>query len=133
LSTEQATLIEQSSSKRRGRKGSQDPHNPVRLRLAERPGRNPVQRLVALASSVLQEAELLARDTVFSEQADKLRSLDLAGGIDFYDEVKRFETTLIKMALEQTGGNQAKAAELLHIKPTTLNSKIKLYQIDCHG
>jgi DNA-binding protein Fis len=32
--------------------------------------------------------------------------------------------------LEQTGGNQARAAKLLRIKPTTLNSKIKLYEIE---
>jgi len=92
-----------------------------------------MQRLVDLAAAVLQEAELLARDKVFSEQASKLRSLDLAGGIDFYAEVTEFETGLIKLALEQTGGNQAKAAELLRIKPTTLNSKIKLYKIDCRA
>ncbi len=125
LSTEQATLIEQGSKKRR--KTGQNSH----LRLAERTSRNPVQRLVELASTLLQEAELLARDKVFADQAAKLRNLDLAGGIDFYEEVTQFETSLIKMALEQTGGNQARAAELLRIKPTTLNSKIKLYRIEC--
>ncbi len=92
-----------------------------------------MQRLLELASSVLQEAELLARDKIFAEQASKLRSLDLAGGIDFYAEVTEFESRLIKLALEQTHGNQAKAAELLRIKPTTLNSKIKLYKIECRG
>jgi len=123
-------MIEQ-TSKRRGRKGSEASNS--HLRLADRLARNPVQRLVELASSMLQEAELLARDKVFADQAARLRSLDLAGGIDFYQEVTQFETSLIKLALEQTGGNQAKAAELLHIKPTTLNSKIKLYKIECRG
>jgi len=33
------------------------------------------------------------------------------------------------MALSETGGNQAKAARLLGIKATTLNSKIKLFNI----
>jgi DNA-binding protein Fis len=132
VSTEQATLIE-SGRKRRGRKGSHNSHHSGHLRLAERSSRNPVQRLVELASNVLQEAEILARDKVFADQAAKLRTLDLAGGVDFYEEVTQFETSLIKMALEQTGGNQAKAAELLHIKPTTLNSKIKLYKIQCYA
>jgi DNA-binding protein Fis len=131
VSTEQATLIDP-SSKRKGRKGGHSSHTPGHLRLADRPSRNPVQRLVDLAANLLQEAEILARDKIFADQAAKLRSLDLAGGIDFYDEVTHFETSLIKMALEQTGGNQAKAAELLRIKPTTLNSKIKLYKIECH-
>ncbi|HEY6122068.1 MAG TPA: helix-turn-helix domain-containing protein [Pyrinomonadaceae bacterium] len=132
MSTEQATLLEQ-GSKRRGRKSGQSSQLPTHLRLAERASRNPMQRLLELASSVLQEAELLARDKIFAEQASKLRSLDLAGGIDFYAEVTEFETRLIKLALEQTHGNQAKAAELLRIKPTTLNSKIKLYKIECRG
>lgn len=125
MSTEQASLIEP-ANKRKARKGEH-------LRLAERPNRNPVQRLVEIAANLLHEAETLARDKVFADQAAKLRNLDLAGGIDFYNEVTHFETTLIKMALEQTGGNQAKAAELLNIKPTTLNSKIKLYKIECHA
>jgi len=34
------------------------------------------------------------------------------------------------MALAETGGNQAKAARLLGIKATTLNSKIKLFNIE---
>ncbi|PWT82942.1 MAG: hypothetical protein C5B44_01350 [Acidobacteria bacterium] len=130
FTTEQATI--EHTSKRKGRRvteGSSSSH----LRLADRLARNPVQRLVELASSMLREAELLARDKVFADQAARLRSLDLAGGIDFYEEVTQFETSLIKLALEQTGGNQAKAAELLHIKPTTLNSKIKLYQIECRS
>ena len=130
LSTEQATI--EQTSKRKGRRvteGSASSH----LRVADRPARNPVQRLVALASSVLHEAELLARDKVFADQAARLRTLDLAGGIDFYQEVTEFETGLIKLALEQTGGNQAKAADLLNIKPTTLNSKIKLYKIALRG
>jgi DNA-binding protein Fis len=131
MSTEQATLIEP-VNKRRGRKVDES-EGTSHLRLAARPVRNRVQRLVELAAVLLQEAETLARDRVFAEQASKMRNLDFSGGIDFYEEVTQFETGLIKMALEQTGGNQAKAAELLHIKPTTLNSKIKLYKIECRA
>lgn len=131
MSTEQATLIEP-VNKRRGRKVDES-EATSHLRLAARPVRNRVQRLVELTAILLQEAETLARDRVFAEQASKMRNLDFSGGIDFYEEVTQFETGLIKMALEQTGGNQAKAAELLHIKPTTLNSKIKLYKIECRA
>ena len=56
-------------------------------------------------------------------------SLSLENGLDFYDEVRRFEIDLIKRALFQTGGHQARAARLLHLKITTLNSKIKHYKI----
>src|SRR5262245_18912789 len=132
MSTEQATLIDP-ENKRRGRKGDLNQEGPSHLRLASRPARNRVQRLVELPANLLQEAEMQARDRVFAEQASKMRNLDFSGGIDFYDEVTQFETGLIKMALEQTGGNQARAAELLHIKPTTLNSNIKLYKIECRS
>jgi transcriptional regulator with GAF, ATPase, and Fis domain len=54
-------------------------------------------------------------------------------GIDFYDEVKRFEIDLIKRALLQTGGHQGRAAQLLNLKITTLNSKIKHYNITVTG
>jgi transcriptional regulator with GAF, ATPase, and Fis domain len=101
----------------------------VRLKLAERPDRDRVQRVVELAEALLTEAETLARDKAFTEETTRLRPLDLVGGIDFYEEVQRFETTLIKMALGETGGNQAKAARILGIKATTLNSKIKLFNI----
>jgi DNA-binding NtrC family response regulator len=99
--------------------------------LADRP-QNRVEHLVQLAESLLEEAEVLASDRVFAEQARNAKPLDFVRGIDFYDEVTRFETGLIKMALERTGGNQARAAQLLRIKPTTLNSKIKLYKIELH-
>ena len=56
--------------------------------------------------------------------------LDVRSGIDFYEEVKRFEVDLIQRALWVTGGNQVRAAQLLHMKVTTLNSKIKNYGIN---
>ena len=49
------------------------------------------------------------------------------------DEVKRFESKLIREALAKTGGNQARAARLLGVKHTTLNAKIKRYQISING
>ena len=55
--------------------------------------------------------------------------IDLARGANFYDEVKKFEIDLIRRALEQTGGHQSRAARLLGLNATTLNSKIKSYNI----
>jgi transcriptional regulator with GAF, ATPase, and Fis domain len=100
------------------------------LKFAERPARNRVQRLADLAHTLLREAETLASDKAFTEESNKLRTMNVSEGIDFYDEVVRFETNLIKLALERTGRNQAAAARLLHFKPTTLNFKIKLYGIE---
>jgi transcriptional regulator with PAS, ATPase and Fis domain len=44
-------------------------------------------------------------------------------------EVRRLEIRLIRNALSQTHGHQRKAARLLGVKATTLNAKIKRYQI----
>ena len=55
--------------------------------------------------------------------------IDIARGVNFYEEVRRFETDLIRRALDQTGGHQSRAARLLGLNATTLNSKIKSYNI----
>lgn len=63
------------------------------------------------------------------ESIGEVHMPDLERGIDFYDEVSRFEIDLITRALVQTGGHQRRAARLLNLKVTTLNSKIKHYNI----
>jgi hypothetical protein len=50
-------------------------------------------------------------------------------GISFKDVITDFEKRLIETTLEAAGGVQKRAAELLHIKPTTLNEMIKRYDI----
>ena len=45
----------------------------------------------------------------------------------------RFEIDLIKRALLQTAGHQGRAARLLNLRATTLNSKIKHYGITLNG
>ena len=50
-------------------------------------------------------------------------------GISFKDVITDFEKRLIESTLESAGGVQKKAAELLRIKPTTLNEMIKRYDI----
>jgi len=111
---------------------SQNPLNsalPLQIRIAQRPAANRVEQLRDLADKLLKETETLARDKAFAEESSRLESLDFENGVDFYDEVQKFETGLIRLALDQTRGHQARAARLLRIKPTTLNSKIKLYGI----
>lgn len=63
------------------------------------------------------------------ESIGEAHAPDIENGIDFYDEVSRFEIDLIKRALIQTGGHQRRAARLLNLKVTTLNSKIKHYNL----
>jgi two-component system response regulator PilR (NtrC family) len=50
-------------------------------------------------------------------------------GISFKDVITDFEKRIIESTLEAAGGVQKRAAELLHIKPTTLNEMIKRYDI----
>jgi DNA-binding NtrC family response regulator len=46
------------------------------------------------------------------------------------EEVQRYETELIREALQRTRGNQRRAAQLLGVKVTTLNCKIKRLGIE---
>ncbi len=99
------------------------------LRIAEATERKGVQRLIALSQTMMCEAERLAGQAAFNAESHRLDEINLSEGIDFFQEIKRFEVNLIKLALAYTGGHQAKAAKLLNLKPTTLNSKLKLHGI----
>jgi len=77
----------------------------------------PEVRDPSLAFEMMQRAEGMSAN------------IDIGRGVNFYDEVKRFEIDLIRRALEQTGGHQSRAARLLGLNATTLNSKIKSYNI----
>ena len=55
--------------------------------------------------------------------------VDIKSGARLYDEVRQFEVNLIRTALGRTAGSQTRAAKLLGLKLSTLNSKIKRYQI----
>jgi transcriptional regulator with GAF, ATPase, and Fis domain len=58
-----------------------------------------------------------------------LKTVDIKRGINFNEEVTRFEIYLIERALEQTGGHQMRAARLLNLKYTTFHEKLKRFQI----
>lgn len=81
--------------------------------------RQRAQVLKDLALALLSEVQTLGDN----------QAMEAGGGIDFYDEVRRFEIELIQRALKKTGGHQMRAARLLNVKVTTLNSKIKRYHI----
>ena len=52
------------------------------------------------------------------------------GGFDFYEQVHRFEMLLIRGALRHAHGSQTKAAQLLGLNLSTLNTKIRIYKIN---
>lgn len=98
---------------------------------------NVIERAVVIAQSneitvdclrpEVRDPELATR--MLDASAGASNEIDIARGVNFYDEVKRFEIDLIRRALEQTGGHQSRAARLLGLNATTLNSKIKSYNI----
>lgn len=55
--------------------------------------------------------------------------LEPEGGLNLDDELKRYEIGLIRAALGKADGSQTRAARMLGVKVTTLNTKIKRYQI----
>jgi len=92
----------------------------------------PAERLgkiKELAGYLLEEAESLDHENALAEVSATVEGLEMESGVDFFEEVKRFETQLIRRALEITGGNQARAARMLGLGTTTLNYKIKQYQL----
>ena len=75
----------------------------------------------------VRNPELL--EQIMKDSEGSSGDIDLSRGVNFYDEVRRFEIDLIRRALDQTGGHQSRAARLLGLNATTLNSKIKSYNI----
>ncbi len=73
--------------------------------------------------------ELVLRVLCEVQSINEVTPVIIGQDFDFYEEVRRFEVDLIKRALLQTGGHQVRAAKLLNLKVTTLNSKIKHYNI----
>jgi DNA-binding NtrC family response regulator len=90
-----------------------------------------VRGLKELVFNLLKEVQGLEHDELVSELTAPQNSfrLDIEKGIKFEDVVRQFETNIIQQALSITGGNQARAARLLGIKPNTLNYKVKLYNL----
>ena len=127
-----AALIGAIPKRRLRRQFSAVPARPVKISEAGKhraSGRIKVLKDLALA--LLQESQALEQDEALAEirALQEGQNLKIEHGINFYDEVRRFEINLIKLALEQAGGVQSRAARLLGLRATTLNNKIKLYHI----
>jgi DNA-binding NtrC family response regulator len=88
-----------------------------------------VQQLVVIAKTLASEIETLQAGLSTDRERERQIGFD-NGGIDFYREVERYEIELINSALALCNGNQARAAKLLSLKPTTLNAKLKHYGLN---
>src|SRR5437762_11484097 len=90
---------------------------------------NVVERAVVLTSGPRIGIELIPDHVRKAPNFQMPQFVVPPEGISFKDVITDFEKKLIESTLEAAGGVQKRAAELLHIKPTTLNEMIKRYDI----
>jgi DNA-binding NtrC family response regulator len=83
---------------------------------------NVIERGVVLARGEEITLDLLPVDL---HAGQRVAGPVIPSTLPFNDAVSRFERELIEAALKRAGGVQKQAAELLGLKPTTLNEKIK--------
>jgi DNA-binding NtrC family response regulator len=90
---------------------------------------NTIERAVVLCGGTEIGPELIP-DNVAASPAFEVSDVSIpAEGINFDEVISTHRRRYIEAALEASGGVQKRAAELLHIKPTTLNEMIKRYDI----
>ncbi|PYQ56405.1 MAG: hypothetical protein DMF53_25560, partial [Acidobacteria bacterium] len=94
---------------------------------------NAIERAVVLSIGEVLTEELLpasVRQRGEAAAASGLLPPVLpANGISFKDAVSQYERQIIIRALQSCGGVQKRAAELLHVKPTTLHEMMKRLNI----
>ena len=90
---------------------------------------NVIERATVLTSSHRIGADLIPEHVGRPAVFQMPRFVVPPEGISFKDVITDIEKRLIQATLEAAGGVQKRAAELLRVKPTTLNEMIKRYDI----
>jgi two-component system response regulator PilR (NtrC family) len=90
---------------------------------------NVIERAVVLAPGTRINADLIPENVRSAPSFHLPRFVVPPEGISFKDVITSVEKRLIESTLEAAGGVQKRAAELLKIKPTTLNEMIKRHDI----
>jgi DNA-binding NtrC family response regulator len=90
---------------------------------------NVIERAVVLSSGSRIDVDLVPDHVRSSRRFQMPQFVVPPEGISFREVITDFEKRLIESTLEAAGGVQKRAAELLHIKPTTLNEMIKRHDI----
>jgi two-component system response regulator PilR (NtrC family) len=90
---------------------------------------NVIERAVVLSSAPRIGADLIPEHIRSAPAFHIPKFVVPPEGISFKDVITNVEKRLIESTLEAAGGVQKRAAELLKIKPTTLNEMIKRYDI----
>ncbi|CAN5821183.1 sigma-54 dependent transcriptional regulator [soil metagenome] len=90
---------------------------------------NVIERAVVLSTGLRIDVDLVPDHVRSSKRFQMPQFIVPPEGISFREVITDFEKRLIESTLEAAGGVQKRAAELLHIKPTTLNEMIKRHDI----
>ena len=90
---------------------------------------NVIERGVVLTPGRVLTPEMIPENVRRAPRSVTPQVVLPAEGISLKDVTAAYERQWIESALEAAGGVQKRAAELLHIKPTTLNEMIKRYDI----
>ena len=98
-----------------------DHHWPGNVRELE----NTIERAVVLCNGDRITPELLPDYLRYPARTDQPALVVPADGISLKDAVSNYERTMILQSLELANGVQKRAAELLQLKPSTLNEMMK--------
>jgi two-component system response regulator PilR (NtrC family) len=90
---------------------------------------NVIERAVVLSTGLRIGPELIPDHVRRSPSFQMPHIVMPPEGVSLKEVTAAYERQWIESALESAGGVQKRAAELLHIKPTTLNEMIKRYDI----
>jgi two-component system response regulator PilR (NtrC family) len=90
---------------------------------------NVIERAVVLSAGPRVGADLIPEHVRSARPFQIPHIVVPPEGISLKEVITDFEKRLIESTLEAAGGVQKRAAELLHVKPTTLNEMIKRYEI----
>jgi len=86
---------------------------------------NTIERAVVLCTGDRITPELLPDYLRYPARTDQPATVVPAEGISLKDAVSNYERTMILQSLELANGVQKRAAELLQVKPSTLNEMMK--------
>jgi len=86
---------------------------------------NTIERAVVLCTGDRIGPDLLPDSLRYPAQTEQPSMIVPADGLSLKDAVSRYERAMILQSLEMANGVQKKAAELLQLKPSTLNEMMK--------
>src|SRR5206468_2741872 len=86
---------------------------------------NTIERAVVLCTGDRIGPDLLPDSLRYPVQTDLPAMIVPSDGLSLKDAVSRYERTMILQSLEMANGVQKRAAELLQLKPSTLNEMMK--------